>query len=265
VAQQGKAGIRGEMSRLYDVFVDWPGRLAREMPGIERELNATGAKRVLDAGCGTGRHVQALLERGFDAHGADVSDEMLAKARELLGGGERLHAWRMGEAPPATLRDASPFDAVICMGNVWPQLSASGDALRAAQAFRELLRPRGLLLVGLKALAVRREDKLKYLPLLKRRHEGRALFFARFLDFDVPQPASGELVCDLHMTISAGEPGEELEALHHGASRVRAWTPEELARFFAGAGFAEVDVRARLGEPHSAPTGEDVFVSARSA
>ncbi|MCC7015571.1 MAG: hypothetical protein IT454_23635, partial [Planctomycetes bacterium] len=42
---------RGEMSRLYDVFVDWNGRLARELPGLEAELRAVGARRVLDAGC----------------------------------------------------------------------------------------------------------------------------------------------------------------------------------------------------------------------
>jgi hypothetical protein len=31
--------MRPEMTRLYDVFVDWHGRLGREMPGIRKRLD----------------------------------------------------------------------------------------------------------------------------------------------------------------------------------------------------------------------------------
>ena len=52
------------------------------------ELLATEAGiargRVLDVGCGTGRFVAALAERGVDACGVDVSPEMLAVARRKL-------------------------------------------------------------------------------------------------------------------------------------------------------------------------------------
>jgi len=40
----------------YDRFVDWPGRLAAELPLIERQLQGVGAHRVPDAACGTGMH-----------------------------------------------------------------------------------------------------------------------------------------------------------------------------------------------------------------
>jgi SAM-dependent methyltransferase len=259
---QPAGGLHGEMSKLYDVFVDWPGRLGREMPGVEALLASVGARKVLDAGCGTGRHVQALLERGFDAHGADVSDEMLANAAALLGGRERLHAWRLGEAPPSSVTTRAPFDAVLSMGNVWPQLADSGAAENAARAFLELLRPEGRLLLGLKALAVRRESGQPYMPLLKRRHDGRALWFVRFVDFDVPQPRAGELLADLHMAIVTGEAGATPQALHHGATRVRAWAPQELRGFFERAGFADVRVHARLEDRDSPPAGEDVYLSA---
>lgn len=256
------SGIRGAMSELYDVFVDWPGRLGREMPGIERLLERVNARRVLDAGCGTGRHVHALVKRGFDAHGADVSDEMLANAATLLGGRERLHAWRLGDAAPRSVTSLAPFDAVLSMGNVWPALAQAEHAEQAARAFLELLRPGGLLLLGLKAFAVRRESKQPHLPLLKRRHEGRAMWFVRFVDFDVEQPRTGELVCDLHMAIVAGEANSTPQALHHGATRVRAWAPGELRDFFARAGFDQVRVHGKLDDPGSPPEGEDVYVSA---
>ena len=262
-----RAGIHGPMSRLYDVFVDWPGRLAREMPGIEEHLRAADARRVLDAGCGTGRHVQALLERGYDAHGADASEDMLEEARALIGARERFHLWRMGDEPPPSLPAAAPFDAVVSMGNVWPQLASEADARRALGAFLRLLRPGGLVLLGLKAFAVRRAGGNPYLPLLRRVQDDRPLWFIRFVDFAPAPLADGTPVCDLHMLVAAGDAesgSERTEALLHRATRVRVWSPEELESWLAVHGLIEVRVSARLDDPLAAPQGEDVFASGRS-
>ncbi|MCK6461675.1 MAG: class I SAM-dependent methyltransferase [Planctomycetes bacterium] len=239
-------GIRGPMADLYDVFVDWEGRLGREMPGLLKRLREAGAKRVLDAGCGTGRHVAALLREGFDAHGADVSEEMLAQARAFTGAPERFHLWRMGDPPPGL---GAPFDALLCLGNVWPQVMEVDAALAA---FRRLLRPGGLVLVGLKAVEVRRAAKDPYMPLLRRMHEGRPLWFVRFVDFEDAEFAH------LHMVVV----GDELA--FHRSTRMRVWSAETLRAAFERAGFQDVSVSARIGEPGVAPATEDVFVHARA-
>jgi SAM-dependent methyltransferase len=259
-------GITGDLSRLYDVFVDWPGRLARELPGIERHLEAVGARRVLDAGCGTGRHVQALLERGYDAHGADLSHDQLALAAELLEGHERLHHWCLGEPPSPSLRAAAPFDALICMGNVWPQLADEQGARAAAEAFQALVRPGGLVLLGLKAVALRIESGEPYMPLLQREHEGRPLWFVRFVDLSLPPLDDGTRVAEFHMVVVAGDSAsgpEGTEALLHSSSRVRAWDPEELRAWLEARGFEQVRVSGRLGDPDAPAPGEDVFASMR--
>jgi SAM-dependent methyltransferase len=240
-------GIRGPMADLYDVFVDWEGRLGREMPGILKRLKDVGAKRVLDAGCGTGRHVAALLREGLDAHGADVSEDMLAQARSLTGEPGRFHLWRMGDPPPDL---GAPFDALLCLGNAWPQIEEVDEALAA---FRRLVKPGGLVLVGLKAVEIRRERKDSYMPLLKRVHEGRPLWFVRFVDFDPSDPAHA----DFHMVVVG-------DTLLHKTTRVRVWGPEALRAAFEGAGFGDVSVSARIGDPGIAPTTEDVFVHARA-
>lgn len=260
----GEPGITGGMARIYDVFVDWPGRLAREMPALAAQLGGVGARRVLDLGCGTGRHVRELLERGFDAHGADVSEDMLAQAREHVGEPGRLHAWRLGEPPPPSLERIAPFDAAVALGNVWPIVAADADALATAQAVRALVRPGGLFLLGLKAFEVRRRSGNPYLALLRREHEGRPLWFVRFVDFDVAQPDDGSRACELHMAVLAGDSATEREALHHGASRVRSWDPVELADWLRARGFADVAVSGRLDDPRAPVTSEDVFASART-
>ena len=263
-ASNTRQSITGAFSELYDVFVDWEGRLGREMPGIVAHLEGNGARRVLDVGCGTGRHVGALLERGFEAHGADASEDMLSQAAGLLGGSDRLHPWRLGDEPPDRLVQDGPFDAVIAMGNLWPLIPHDRDARAAARALCRLVRPGGLVLLGMKAFLVRLETKDPYLPLLRRVHEGRPLWFVRFVDFEVPDGPEDEPWCDLHLSVLAGDAEGEPEPLLHRAHRVRAWSPALLRRWFTEEGFEHVRVSGRLDDPEVAPSGEDVFVDART-
>jgi len=247
------SGITGPFTNLYDVFVDWEGRLEREMPGLEARLAEVEARRVLDVGCGTGRHVQALRAAGFDALGADCSDDMLAQAVALLGGDEHLYNWRLGDDPPERLVERGPFDAITALGSTWPQILDEEDARHATHSFQQLLRPGGLVVLGLKAFAVRR-GRDPYLPLLRRQHEGRPLWFVRFLDFD----DEDEDIAGFHMVVVGGAG----ECLIHTSSRVRAWGPEELVAWFRSEGFAAVSMSGRMNDPGSAVTGEDVFLSA---
>jgi hypothetical protein len=90
------------------------------------------------------------------------------------------------------------------------------------------------------------------MPLLKRMHQGKPLWFVRFVDFEDAEHAS------LHMVVA----GEDIA--FHRSSRMRVWSPETLRAAFERAGFRDVSVSARIGEPGVAPTTEDVFVHARA-
>jgi len=249
-----------EIVDFYDVFVDWPSRLAREIPGVEARLKASGAHRVLDVGCGTGRHVAALLDRGYDAFGTDASPEMIVRAGKLVDRPNRFGKWRLEEPVPAALAEKAPFDAVLALGNVFPQLSATGAAEAALGHIHTLLRYGGVLLFGLKAFAVRRESGNPYLPLLRRTHEGRTLFFVRFLDFDADDPD----LAHMHFAVLGEEdhPGGSLVA--HQVAPIRVWSPDALVSAVCAAGFAEVAVSGSIGDREAPVDGEDVFVHARS-
>lgn len=49
---------------------------------IELELNKAKDFKILDVGCGTGRHSIELTRRGYKVTGIDMSESMLKKARE---------------------------------------------------------------------------------------------------------------------------------------------------------------------------------------
>jgi len=53
-----------------------------EVDFIEREIDFKRSSRILDIGCGTGRHVIELARRGYSATGVDLSESMLARARQ---------------------------------------------------------------------------------------------------------------------------------------------------------------------------------------
>ncbi len=53
-----------------------------EVDFIEQEINFDKAKRILDIGCGTGRHSIELAKRGYQIVGVDLSASQLKRAKE---------------------------------------------------------------------------------------------------------------------------------------------------------------------------------------
>jgi len=51
---------------------------------IEQEVGFNKSIRILDIGCGTGRHSIELSRRGYNVTGIDLSDSLLVKARGKL-------------------------------------------------------------------------------------------------------------------------------------------------------------------------------------
>ncbi len=49
---------------------------------IEQEIGFNKSVRILDIGCGTGRHSIELSKRGYQVTGIDLSDSQLVRARE---------------------------------------------------------------------------------------------------------------------------------------------------------------------------------------
>ena len=89
--------MRAGFSNVYDdheragayAKLEFPGTyyLAfRDLPAVIREH--VRGRRALDFGCGTGRSTRFLGDLGFDVEGVDISEPMLARARERDPGRE---------------------------------------------------------------------------------------------------------------------------------------------------------------------------------
>ncbi|QUH23271.1 methyltransferase domain-containing protein [Methanobacterium alkalithermotolerans] len=53
-----------------------------EVDFIEMEINQNKETKILDIGCGTGRHAIELAKRGYNVTGVDLSENMLNRARK---------------------------------------------------------------------------------------------------------------------------------------------------------------------------------------
>jgi SAM-dependent methyltransferase len=98
--------------------------------------------RILDLGCGTGRHAIEFARRGFKVTGVDFSEAMLTRARERGDAGPGLLDFVQGDA--RTYRSADPFDAVLMNFNVLGYMSSNDDFTSALATARANLRVGGI-------------------------------------------------------------------------------------------------------------------------
>lgn len=107
---------------------------------IRTELLPAGAhSRVIDIGCGDGRHIVEAARCGCFAVGLDYDADELRRARERIGA-QRVDLV-VGDASRLPFRDAS-FDAAICTET----LEHLPDDAGAMREIARLLRPGGVLL-----------------------------------------------------------------------------------------------------------------------
>jgi SAM-dependent methyltransferase len=123
-----------DLSDVFEASVEWPKRLAHEAPFYRRWFERAGVGSVVDVACGPGRHAAMFHDWGLRVEGADISPNMIARAKAMFGESDRLH-WAIRGFDEPTLA-AKQFDAAICVGN---SLALAADRNMAERAIRQML------------------------------------------------------------------------------------------------------------------------------
>lgn len=143
------------MGAAYDRYAHTKGTV-QEVDHVVGALGLVAGERVLDVGCGTGRHALELARRGVDVVGIDISQRFVDIARSRARAERQHQATEPGRSPLGTAEfersDArnlafdAEFDAVICLcQGAFGMMTAEGDDGAVVAGMAAALRPGGRL------------------------------------------------------------------------------------------------------------------------
>jgi len=83
---------------------------------IEKEADFNKTLRILDIGCGTGRHSIELSRRGYNVTAIDLSDSLLRRAREKAAARNVAVDFQKQDARKLTFKDEFDLVIMLCEG-----------------------------------------------------------------------------------------------------------------------------------------------------
>jgi SAM-dependent methyltransferase len=111
----------------------------QEVDFLVDALQLAPGDRVLDVGCGPGRHAKAFVARGLDVVGVDLSPDFLALARAAVPDATFV------EADVRALDFDEEFDALVCLCQGGFGLLGGDDDEHVFARFARALKPTGRL------------------------------------------------------------------------------------------------------------------------
>jgi CBS domain-containing protein/SAM-dependent methyltransferase len=249
VSQAGFVAMEAE-APWYETFFDHhyqqgfasfttPDITQRQVTFMVKALHLAPHSRILDLGCGTGRHSLALGERGFQVVGLDLSETLLAQARHE--GQQRWFPIEFVQGDMRALPYENHFDAVICYFSTFGYFD-DADNRRVLEQVSAALKPGGQLLLDLN----NRDHALHHLS--GRRWwpgEGDAVLLEE-IHFDAQQSRFTHLLTLIEADGSR---------YHFPPMRVRAYALHELIQLCTDVGLNVLDVYGSdTGEPYHPQT-----------
>jgi SAM-dependent methyltransferase len=237
---------------FYDLHADAYDALITDpvepwVDAVDDRLRAAGlsSASVLDAGCGTGRHAQALIDRGHRVSLLDASPRLLTIASRRCPGSP---AHRTDICTPKL---PERFDAITCRG-VLNDLVLDEERDAALESFAALLSDDGLLFLDVReTVEARRRANGQWQRSEAALHGGETLRFAS-------RPlwrADRIVVEERYEFVSRDGPS----SVHEYVFEMRPWGRDEITARLRAAGFSNVDTLQGVGRR----TPDRLFVTAR--
>ena len=117
-----------------------------EVDFIEKEAGGDRTVRILDIGCGTGRHALELARRGYHVVGVDLSDAQLRRARKLAAAEGLVVDFRQADARKLDYREEFDLALMICEG-AFPLMETDEMNFEILKNAAQALRPGGKLIL----------------------------------------------------------------------------------------------------------------------
>lgn len=141
-----------ELPAFYDFLGEHPDyeKMAERIINVYEEKGAKESGLVLDLACGTGKLACALLDKGADVIGTDLSPEMLMQARDTC--------MQKGHSPLLLCQDMRELDlygtvdVTVCATNSLNYLENEGELEKVFSLVHNFLTPGGLFFFDINSL-----------------------------------------------------------------------------------------------------------------
>jgi len=194
-------------------------RTAHEVEFVVQRLALTAGAKVLDVGCGFGRHSVALAQRGLDVVGIDPAAAMIAAAQQKARNAGAFVTFK--QIPAEQFESDESFDAAICLFTTLGQISETGKNSGLVQCVYDALKPDGRFLVEVP----QRETAVSQLKPSDKFGDGE-----RYTAVTRQYDKSDHSVTETFALVSP-------EKTHNFVLRYRLYTQETLAQLLEQAGF----------------------------
>lgn len=215
----------------------------REVSCFIDHLQLEEGSRILDLGCGYGRHSIALAQQGYDVVGVDLSETLLAKARADSAVSEVSVDWI--QADMRNIHFTEEFDAVI--NNAFGYLESDAEDEKVVEQVFQALKPGGRFLQW---EILNREHWVRNFQQFNIARHGDS-FLIRENSFD-------PLTSREHQTFTIASPDTSFTKREIS---VRIYTLTELVKIHSRAGLEHVKHSALDGSPLTFETNEVLIVS----
>jgi len=242
----------------YRKIIAWPKRLMREWAFLEKAFATLPSRRVLDLGCGTGEHARFLAEKGFEVVGVDVSDTMLARARE--DDVPKGVTFIQGDLAHVDSVVSGQFGGAICLGNTLVHITKYDTLVELLRGVRKVLLPGAPLVVQVLNYERLVHDGQRCLPMtFIQDDEGEAIF----LRVMTHKPDGGVVFTPAMLRYRPdGEPALEVMTAHNVP--LHGWKRAELETALDSAGFTSRQLYGTMADvPHVDCESTDVVIVAR--
>jgi glycine/sarcosine N-methyltransferase len=128
---------------LYDRQINWEKRFSTEKDFFSGLFNSNRTKKLLDIGCGTGRHAELFSTFVDEVFAMDPSSEMIDYCREKVIKSKNVKLIHGGFKELANITD-SGFDAITCLGNTLTLLETRKKVKNALKITRKKLNKGGI-------------------------------------------------------------------------------------------------------------------------
>ena len=258
--------IYDDFSQDYDRFVNWQGRLALELPFIQKHLQVIEGRihqkpSVLDAACGSGMHAIELAKIGYAACGSDLSPRMLEKAREnaqKAGVKVKFLESAFGSlAHDFRAEPEFPFDLVLCLGNSLPHVLTLKEIQKSLWDMTNCLQPGGYVIFQNRNFDAVMEKRERWMEPQSRVEGPQEWVFVRFYDFD----RDGLITFNILRLHRSGDNGWQQRV---STTRLYPLKQDTLVGLLEDSGFTEITSYGFMGdEPFDQAGSDNLVITAR--